>query len=263
MDVQRYLADEPVSACPPSAAYRFRKFARRNKTLLAAGGAIAAALLIGLGVSTWMYLREREALRVASAWDFFIVAIAQLHAGDEAGYRATCKALVEVPADGVDDPTRLRQIHACTLAPNALKDMSLVVKRAEELAADNSLEQPHAVLYALGAALYRNGQYDRAADELEKSIAAYPSDPRLGFQGINFQRLMLAMTKWQLGKKDEARRILVETEPVLDQEIQSTPYFAFKSALEVLRREAKALIEPKKVDQAKLKENPTDKPSEP
>src|SRR5213078_4298706 len=30
-DVQRYLADEPVQACPPSAWYRFRKFARRNK----------------------------------------------------------------------------------------------------------------------------------------------------------------------------------------------------------------------------------------
>src|SRR5881394_1926535 len=30
-DVQRYLKDEPVQACPPSAAYRLRKFARRNK----------------------------------------------------------------------------------------------------------------------------------------------------------------------------------------------------------------------------------------
>ena len=30
-DVQRYLNDEPVQACPPSAWYRFRKFARRNK----------------------------------------------------------------------------------------------------------------------------------------------------------------------------------------------------------------------------------------
>ena len=29
MDVQRYLNDEPVAACPPSAGYRFRKFARR------------------------------------------------------------------------------------------------------------------------------------------------------------------------------------------------------------------------------------------
>src|SRR5262249_29152508 len=33
-DVERYLADEPVQACPPSAVYRFRKFARRNKRIL-------------------------------------------------------------------------------------------------------------------------------------------------------------------------------------------------------------------------------------
>src|SRR5437667_11357734 len=31
MDVQRYLADETVLACPPAAWYGFRKFARRNK----------------------------------------------------------------------------------------------------------------------------------------------------------------------------------------------------------------------------------------
>src|SRR5437773_9371366 len=33
-DLQRYLADEPVLACPPSALYRFRKFARRNTVAL-------------------------------------------------------------------------------------------------------------------------------------------------------------------------------------------------------------------------------------
>lgn len=30
-DVQRYLADEAVHACPPSTWYRYRKFVRRNK----------------------------------------------------------------------------------------------------------------------------------------------------------------------------------------------------------------------------------------
>src|SRR5436309_6078329 len=34
LDVQRYLADEPVQACPPSVRYRFGKFARRNKAAL-------------------------------------------------------------------------------------------------------------------------------------------------------------------------------------------------------------------------------------
>ena len=30
-DVERYLTDEPVEACPPSAGYRLRKFARKHK----------------------------------------------------------------------------------------------------------------------------------------------------------------------------------------------------------------------------------------
>src|SRR6266700_1530050 len=48
-DVQRYLNDEPVQACPPSAMYRFRKFARRNKAALATATAAAAALLLAVG----------------------------------------------------------------------------------------------------------------------------------------------------------------------------------------------------------------------
>ena len=35
-DVRRYLNDEPVEACPPSASYRLRKFARRNRAAVAA-----------------------------------------------------------------------------------------------------------------------------------------------------------------------------------------------------------------------------------
>ena len=30
-DIQRYLNDEPVEACPPSTAYRLRKLVRRNR----------------------------------------------------------------------------------------------------------------------------------------------------------------------------------------------------------------------------------------
>jgi WD40 repeat protein/serine/threonine protein kinase len=47
-DVQRYLNDEPVQACPPSAWYRCRKFARRNKVILTTGTAIALAVVLGL-----------------------------------------------------------------------------------------------------------------------------------------------------------------------------------------------------------------------
>ena len=66
MDVQRYLADEPVQACPPSAGYRLRKFARRNK------GGLAVALLVlfflallGSGVG-WV-VRDRSAREAEAA----------------------------------------------------------------------------------------------------------------------------------------------------------------------------------------------------
>src|SRR5205814_3609899 len=45
LDVRRYLADEPVLACPPSAWYRLRKFARRNKKALATVALVGVLLL--------------------------------------------------------------------------------------------------------------------------------------------------------------------------------------------------------------------------
>jgi serine/threonine protein kinase/tetratricopeptide (TPR) repeat protein len=59
-DVQRYLADEPVLACPPSAGYRLRKFARRNKTAIGVAGMVLFFLVL-LGSGAGWALRDREA----------------------------------------------------------------------------------------------------------------------------------------------------------------------------------------------------------
>ena len=64
-DVQRYLADEPVEACPPSAVYRVRKFARRNKVALLTAGVVAAALLVATAVSTCQAIRATQAETLA------------------------------------------------------------------------------------------------------------------------------------------------------------------------------------------------------
>jgi WD40 repeat protein/serine/threonine protein kinase len=62
MDLERYLADEPVHACPPSAAYRFRKFARRNRRAVATAAATALVVMLSLAVSAGLIWRavERE-----------------------------------------------------------------------------------------------------------------------------------------------------------------------------------------------------------
>jgi eukaryotic-like serine/threonine-protein kinase len=65
-DVQRYLADEPVQACPASASYRLRKFVRRNKRVLATAALFGVLMLAAVGTMTailgWA-ARDREALR--------------------------------------------------------------------------------------------------------------------------------------------------------------------------------------------------------
>jgi serine/threonine protein kinase/tetratricopeptide (TPR) repeat protein len=49
-DVERYLRDEPVLACPPTALYRFQKFARRNKRALVRVVLLGALVLAAVGV---------------------------------------------------------------------------------------------------------------------------------------------------------------------------------------------------------------------
>jgi len=63
MDVQRYLSNEPIVARPPSRVYRFQKLVRRNWVVFAAGGAVAAALVIGLSMTMVMFFRARESER--------------------------------------------------------------------------------------------------------------------------------------------------------------------------------------------------------
>jgi serine/threonine protein kinase len=60
-DVARYLHNEPVLACPPSRLYRLQKLVQRNRAVFASGAAVIATLVLGLGTSTWLFFREREA----------------------------------------------------------------------------------------------------------------------------------------------------------------------------------------------------------
>ncbi len=66
-DVLRHLGDQPVEACPPSAGYRFRKFARRNRVALIMVLLVSGALVLGTVVSTWQAIRATRAESLADA----------------------------------------------------------------------------------------------------------------------------------------------------------------------------------------------------
>ncbi|MGA2542300.1 MAG: protein kinase [Verrucomicrobiota bacterium] len=61
MDLKRHLDNEPVVARPPSNLYRFQKLVRRNKLAVGAVAAVAVSLILGLGISSFLFIREKAA----------------------------------------------------------------------------------------------------------------------------------------------------------------------------------------------------------
>ncbi len=64
-DIERYLTNEPVEACPPSATYRLRKYAFKHRVLLSTVASFALILLAGTGISIWQAVRATNAEGVA------------------------------------------------------------------------------------------------------------------------------------------------------------------------------------------------------
>ena len=67
LDIQRYLAGEPVLAAPPSTRYRLSKFARKHGAGLATAAALALLLVAGVAVSSWQAVRATKAEVAARA----------------------------------------------------------------------------------------------------------------------------------------------------------------------------------------------------
>ena len=64
-DIENYLNDSPVAACPPSLVYRWTKFARRNRTALTTAALVTLTLIVGTCFSTWQAIRASAAQRDA------------------------------------------------------------------------------------------------------------------------------------------------------------------------------------------------------
>ena len=65
LDIQRHLQNEPVSARPPTTAYRVSRFVRRNRFAVIAISAMALTLVAGTIVSIMQAMRARRAEHVA------------------------------------------------------------------------------------------------------------------------------------------------------------------------------------------------------
>ncbi len=66
-DLEHYLADEPVEACPPTAGYRLRKAMHKYRMPLRVAGAFLLLLVTGAVASTWQAIRATVAEQAAES----------------------------------------------------------------------------------------------------------------------------------------------------------------------------------------------------
>jgi len=169
----------------------------------------------------------------------------QLLAGDQAGYRDLCAAIVKDPLESSNPMTAAGMTRACVLTPDAVSDWSFPLQLAS-----NAVHQKPRVawyLYALGIAQHRAGQQEKAIQTLNKSLEVHSA--WIG-RGQNYA--VLAMACSELGRADESRNWLSKAQASLkdmDAAIDSnrfgyaaSDYLGDWLTLNVLLREAEKLL---------------------
>ena len=151
MDIQRYFQGQPVLATPPSAGYRLRKFARRNRGQVIVGGVLAAALALGM-IGTGLALKR--ALRAESGLHRQLVETEKAHEAEKAradelkevsDFQAKMLAQVDVTTAGVKLTEDVNRRFADALADTPMSD-------AERSRATNSFRVEWSKINAIDAA---------------------------------------------------------------------------------------------------------------
>lgn len=135
-DLRAFLDDRPVSAAPPGAGYRVRKFVRRHRAPVVAASLLLLSLLLGTISTAWQAVRatrEVERLEAFQAFliDDFLRAPTPTHAGRDVRVSELLDhAAEEAETRFADDPEALARVRQ-TLGVT-YQDLGLV-ERSESL----------------------------------------------------------------------------------------------------------------------------------
>ena len=158
-DIRRYLSDQPIAARPATTMYQLRKFARRNKTLVAAVAVAFAVLSVALIEVTWERNRALEAEQFAAAQT------------EEAQRQAAmAKAVNEFLNDDLLAATGPLR------ATNRDITMREVLDTASENIADKFIDQPEiaaSIHQTLGKTYENLGEYEVAESHLVEAVRLF------------------------------------------------------------------------------------------
>ena len=166
-DIERHLLDQPVEAGPPSAAYRFRKFVKRNKSALAVA-ALSMFFLLALGGSIGWALYDRTArqARVTGQLELILDEVTRLEQAEKWSEALVSARRAEPALAAGEAPPDIQQ-----RVRQALTDLELV-RRLEETRAQGGTVWVTSSALALAAQADR--EYTAAFREAGIDIDALP-----------------------------------------------------------------------------------------
>jgi serine/threonine protein kinase len=210
-DIERYLNDEVVEACPPSAGYRIRKFARKHKKALVTVGAFAlllvTATVVSLGLASWALQERKQAEGQKQLAESNLKKA--LEAVDQMLTRVAEAQLLNVPQmepvrrDLLQDALRFYQEFL-----RERNDSPLV--RSE---AASAYKRMGSILVLLGNRDEGEKAYQQALVLLEQLLAEVPGDPVLGNKlagvHIDLGRLYHTSQRWPQAEASLQRAVSI------------------------------------------------------
>jgi serine/threonine protein kinase len=178
-DVERYLHDEPVEACPPSVMYRLRKAARKHRRLLTAATCFAALLVAAAAVSTalatWAMRSEAAATAARNHAESALKRETAAHADAEAA-----RAKAETYADRLSRATRFASEGIGSYYRGNWNEAN------DRFAKAVQAEPDLAITYLYRGPMYAKlGLWDRAADDYDHRVRlGMGADPQTYFEHV-------------------------------------------------------------------------------
>ncbi|MBL9030412.1 MAG: tetratricopeptide repeat protein [Phycisphaerae bacterium] len=188
-DIGRYLANQPISARPPSVAYQIVKFTQRNRAVVVGFAAITLALVGAVIGTSWMLLQ---------------VSAARARTQQEASNaEAVNRFLAEVIGQAAPRAAQGEQV-------TVLQALDRTTPRVTDITGQS--RSVEATVRASVGRLYRDlGRLDQAEEQLQRSY-----DLHRDLFGDNDPRTLASTTELALitgdrGQTDQARTLLRET----------------------------------------------------
>ena len=222
-DIENYLKGAPLIAGPPTMIYRFKKFMRRHKSLVASLIAVFTVLTVGVIVSSVFALKARRQAQRSDAIVDFLTDDALGSAKQVMGRDATAIDLLDAATakldEGVFQDQPLTELLVRYRLGNLIKDLGYSKKaiphleRVQEIYSEHGVPEGlsrHLIMNYLALAYLRSGELNKAETLFRQIIKEKEETDHIYTDLYPWVKQRLAEIYRMKAQYTESERILLE-----------------------------------------------------